>query len=368
MVKEIRAQDWAVRFEASSLADAPYVDACLTRLGLGPFDPSTVKGVVGSNDNWSGTTADGTQVFVKRFVNMNFGIRIRRTETFYAAARDRVSVPRLIGSDPEHGLLVFQNLAGAKSGAELVGTGAFDDALCDRTGAALAAVHSLDPEGFDTSEHPFPPVADLEALPLASYLRMSMAELDMWRMLQGDEVLVQAVRELRATDMEPRPSRSPIHGDVRLDQFLLADDTLYVTDFEETRMGDPARDLGAFAGEWLYKAIAATPSTLSEASPYGHVASHEEIVATGIAELEQRTPMVQRFLRAYLDAAPARITDDKALAVRAASYAGWHMVDRLLAGSMQASQVSPVMKAAAGIGRTVLLSPAEFTESLGLEV
>lgn len=367
MVKEIRAQG-ATRFEPTSLADAPYVDAFLTRLGLGPFDPATVKGIPGSNDNWSGTTADGTQVFVKRFVDVHFAIRIQRTETFCAAARDRLNVPRLIGTDGEHGLLVFEYLAGAKSGADLANDDAFDDALCDRVGAALATVHSLDAEGFDTSEHPFPPVRNLEALPFAAYLGVSMAELEMWQLLQGDEQLVQALRELRAADMEPRPSRSPIHGDVRLDQFLMADDTLYVTDYEETRMGDPARDIGAFAGEWLYKAIAATPTTLSDASPFGHVATHEEIVATGIAELEQRTPTVQRFLRAYLEAAPARISEDKALTVRATAYAGWHMVDRLLASSMQASRISPVMKAAAGIGRTVLLSPADFTASLGLEV
>ncbi len=39
---------------------------------------------------------------------------------------------------------------------------------------------------------------------------------------------------------------------MRLDQFLLTDTAFYVpTTGEEFRLGDPARDVGAYVGEWL---------------------------------------------------------------------------------------------------------------------
>jgi aminoglycoside phosphotransferase (APT) family kinase protein len=118
-------------------------------------------------------------------------------------------------------------------------------------------------------------------------------------------------------DRHPPPSIS--------DQFLLADDRLHITDFEEARIGDPARDIGAFAGEWLF------------------------LAATGIP------------------AEPAVVAGDDQLAVRAAAYARWHMLDRMIAASENVARLSPVNKAAAGIGRTLLLSPADFIGSLGLE-
>ncbi|MFE7271150.1 class V lanthionine synthetase subunit LxmK [Streptomyces sp. NPDC057623] len=367
MVKSISARERAPGVQPVDLADVPYVDELLIRLGVGRFDPTTVGSVLGRNDNWVGTTAGGTPVFVKRLTEGDRAVRMRRTETICAAARGRLDTPRLIGTDPDHALLVFEYLPSAETGADLAADDSFDETLCDRIGSALAAVHGLDAEGFDTSEHPLPPVANLDALPLRYYTQASAAELAMWRLLHADAPLAQALRELRSSDVERTPSRTPIHGDVRLDQFLLADGTLYVTDFEESRMGDPARDIGAFAGEWLYQAAAAIPLTLADASPLGHTATHEEIIATGVVEIEQRSPNVRHFFRSYLDAAPTPVAEDKELGVRAAAYAGWHMLDRMLATAARSATLSPITKAAAGIGRTVLLSPADFTSSLGLE-
>ncbi|MEU9121554.1 class V lanthionine synthetase subunit LxmK [Streptomyces sp. NPDC048506] len=368
MEKTIRVRDRAPRFRPVHLADVPHVDALLSRLGLGRFDPTTVSSATGRNDNWAGTTVDGTPVFVKQLGSGDHAERMKRTEAIWAAGRDVLDTPRLIGTDPDTSLLVFEYLSGGESGAELAARDAFDEALCDRAGSMLAAVHGLDGEGFDTSAHPLPPVASLEAIPLRHYLQASGAELAMWRLLHADQPLVEALRTLRAADTERIPSRCLIHGDVRFDQFLLADGTLHLTDFEEARIGDPARDIGAFAGEWLFQAAAKIPATLADASPLGHTATHEEIIATGVGEIEQRTPKVRRFFRAYLDAAPATARADKELGVRAAAYAGWHMIDRMLAGAANSATLSPINKAAAGIGRTVLLSPDDFVSSLGLEV
>ncbi|MET9833421.1 class V lanthionine synthetase subunit LxmK [Streptomyces sp. NPDC006385] len=362
-----RAPNRAVTYQPKDLAEAPEVDAFLARLGLGPFDRTTITSNAGRNDNWVGTTTEGTAVFVKRLRYKDAADGISRTQAIYAAADGRLDFPRLLGADQDNGLLVFEAVPEARSGAQLASDDAFDDDVCDRAATVLAALHSLEADGIDAGEHPFPPVENFEALSLAQYLNVTHGQLEIWRLLHGDEQIARALRDLRATEVPDLKARCPIHGDLRLDQFLLSGGRLYLTDFEESRIGDPARDIGAFAGEWLFQAIHVTPSTLAGASQLGHIATHEEIVATGSAELERRRPKVRRFLRTYLEAAPTAITSDEQLLVRAASYAGWHMIDRMLAGGMGTSRLSPVSKAAAGIGRTVLLSPADFTSSLGLE-
>ncbi|MEU2856456.1 class V lanthionine synthetase subunit LxmK [Streptomyces syringium] len=367
MVKSIGIRDRAPQFQPVDLADAPHVDALLTRLGLGPLDPTGISSPTGRNDSWAGTTANGTPVFVKQLTDHGHEVRLRRSEAVWAAGSGLIDTPRLLGSDPDNSLLVFEYLQGGDPGSDLVARNAFDADLCERAGAAVAAVHHLTPEGFDTAEHPLPPVALLEAIPLSRYTEGSAAELAMWRLLHADAPLIEALRALRSADTEQIPSRCPIHGDMRLDQFLLVDGKLYLTDFEESRIGDPARDVGAFAGEMLFQAIASIPASLADASPYGHTATHEEILATGIVEIEQRSPLIRRFFRAYLAAGPTAAAEDQDLGVRAAAYAGWHMLDRMLAATANSVRLSPINKAAAGIGRTVLLSPADFTSSLGLE-
>ncbi|MBP0452198.1 MULTISPECIES: class V lanthionine synthetase subunit LxmK [unclassified Kitasatospora] len=362
-----RAHDGALRFTPVDLDGVPHVDALLTRLGLGPFDRSTVTSAQGRNDNWSGTTAAGTEVFVKQIKGPDRAGRVQHTTTFCAAAEGRLDTPRLLGVDEEQGLLVFAYLPDGRSGRELLADDAFDEAVCERAAAVLAKVHALPPAGFDTAPHPLPPTDHLQAVGYRFYTQATAAELATWRLLHGDAELARALHELRAADTGDIASRCPVHGDLRLDQFLLADGVLHLTDFEEARIGDPARDLGAFAGEWLHQAAMAIPLTLADASPMGHAATHDEIIATGVGEIEQRSPLVRRFYAAYLEQAPSFVREDKDLATRAAAYAGWHMMDRMLATAGSATRLSPVTRAAAGIGRTVLLSPAEFTSSLGLE-
>jgi aminoglycoside phosphotransferase (APT) family kinase protein len=221
---------------------------------------------------------------------------------------------------------------------------------------------------FDTSEHPLPPLGLLAALPVQRYAEASFAELEMWRLLHADTPLIEALHVLRAADREGTDAaRCPVHGDLRTDQFLRCGNRLFLTDFEEARLGDPARDLGAFTGEWLYQAANRIPGNLAEASPVGHTVTHEEIVATGAVEIERCVPLVRAFYRSYTAQAPAPVRADQGLAARAAAYAGWHMLDRMLAAAESSARLSPINKAAAGIGRTVLLSPGEFTTTLGLE-
>ncbi|WP_431954626.1 class V lanthionine synthetase subunit LxmK [Actinacidiphila sp. bgisy167] len=371
MAKSIGIRERAPRFQPVDLAGVPHVNALLSRLNLGTFDPHTVTSPRGRNDNWAGTTENGAHVFVKQFgtaTDTTRSARMHRTQLVWEAGRDRLATPEVLGCDVDNGLVAFAYLEDAENGAELLADDAFDETLAEQAGALVARLHGLDPTGFDTDEHPLPPLGLLAALPLQRYANASFAELEMWRLLHADTALIEALHTLRAADRAgTAAARCPVHGDLRVDQFLRAGDRLFLTDFEETRLGDPARDVGAFAGEWLYQAATRIPGALAEASPVGHTVTHEEIVSTGAVEVERCAPLVRAFYRAYLAAAPEAVRADTALASRAAAYAGWHMLDRMLAAAQSSARLSPINKAAAGIGRTVLLSPAEFTTTLGLE-
>ncbi|PRY11500.1 class V lanthionine synthetase subunit LxmK [Kineococcus rhizosphaerae] len=355
-----------VQYRSTELETVPAVDRLLRGLGLGGFEEDSVTSVLGRNDNWSGRTDRGRRVFVKRLLDADRDRRLERSLHVERHAGSGLRTPRLLGADPAEALAAFEFLPDARTGAELALDEEMTDERCREAGALVAVLHSLPVGGFDDSPHPLPPVQGLEALSLAHWTVASQAELQMWGLLQRDAELVTALHALRSR--EPAgPGRTPVHGDLRLDQFLLSGDRLHLSDFEETRAGDPARDLGAFAGEWLFLAAAAIPVTLAGDLPLGRAADHAQVVATGTREVAARRPRVAAFCRGYLDVRP-RALEDAGLLERATAFAGWHMLDRMLAAAAKANRLSPVTRAAAGIGRGLLISPAEFTSTLGLDV
>jgi aminoglycoside phosphotransferase (APT) family kinase protein len=362
-------------FQPADLAKYPEVDALLGRLGLGPFVPGTLASPPGRNECWTGVTEHGSSVFVKKIHSHDAAERLRRM-VFFAerAGRAGLATPEVLGQDEENGVLVFRYLEGARSLLDLFSSSEADDGAeefdlewCVRAGRLLAEVHALPSEGFDTSEHPLPPLPLMDAIPLWAYTRQSGAELHLWQLLHGDRHVAEALTELRRSDTpeQVRPW-TPIHGDVRLDQFLVSGGELHLTDAEETRMGDPARDVGAFAGEWLFQAVNRIPLVLQRTQDVGQLPNHEEIVATGSAELDRLSPRTQAFFTAYLSRAGLDSEQEQALAVRAARYAGWHMLDRMISIARERNRLAPVPRAAAGIGRSLLFNPAQFPASLGL--
>lgn len=356
----------ALAYRPANIDEVPAIDQLLTGLGVGALRRDTIKSVMGRNNNWIGTTATDSHVFVKQLNDPDREARLDRSTHVADVGEQTMQMPRLLGIDVEEALLALEFLPDAQTGAELAVSFEFDEDLCAEAGRQIARLHMLPPEGFDVTEHPLPPVEALDGLPMSFYVQASSGELDMWRLLQHDEELTVVLRELRRSDAASPEIRTPIHGDLRLDQFLVSDDRLYLTDFEEARLGDPARDIGAFAGEWLFLAAAALPASMAAFLPVGQSATHSQIVATGVSEIERRSPLVRAFLRAYLDARPAA-RNDPSLIRRATSYAGWHMLDRMLAGAANSNRLSAISKAAAGIGRTLLLAPEEFTSTLGLD-
>jgi hypothetical protein len=361
-----------IRFEPADLGRHPEVNALLERMGLGKFVADTVTSPFGRNESWMGTTDRGERVFVKTFDPPGRQERLQRTLTFTECAlRAGIATPKILGHDERTATVVFELLDDPQSLLELFtesqdGYQDFDTEWCIRAARLIADTHRLASDSFDTSDHPLPPLGPMNALTLPGYLRQSGAELHMWKLLHNDPDVLEAVTAMRTADNPTLGQWVPVHGDLRLDQFLISGGELFLTDAEESRLGDPARDLGAFAGEWLYHAVNRIPTVLNESRVVGHVPTHQEIVATGAAEVDRFAPRTQAFFSAYLERVDLDASLHEELAVRAARYAGWHMIDRMISIARQKQILEAVPRAAAGIGRSLLLSPRQFLDTIGL--
>ncbi len=352
---------------AGTLAANPEVVEALSGLSFGSLGSAEIFSFPGRNDNWSGVTDEGHAIFVKQLAGKTPEslARFRRALAFEReAAAERIPHPRLLGADEKNRLLVFELLENARSGNELAADDAFTPGISQQVGEILAALHGAMPTGVPDvvdDPHPLPPVAELRALPLAAYLSASGASLQAWAMLQRDVPLVSALTALR--EGERTTPRVPGHGDFRLDQLLVQDAVVHLTDWEEFRLMDPARDVGAYVGEWLYRAVLRIPVTDGADTAFGQTLGHTEILTRGQQEISRVIPLVTAFWTAYR---AHRRTADPELATRATAYAGWHLIDRLLASTRESARLSAIVRAAAGIGRTALLDPQRFTGAVGL--
>lgn len=58
---------------------------------------------------------------------------------------------------------------------------------------------------------------------------------------------------------------------------------------------------------------------------------------------------------------------EASLRERSAGFAGWHLIDRVMAAAARRPSLTPLDRAALGTARTVLVDPAAVTKTLGLE-
>lgn len=341
-----------------SLAEVPEVERALRGAGLGIFagEPTALRG---RNDNWLGRTTSGQEVFVKQITGTDESVRTRVAAVAAAhrvlAASDEVRAPELLAVDEDSGVVVFRRLD-ATDGGSLLRDDELTDAHADRIGQIVAATHRapVPPDvALSTTPSPLPPMASFTALPVAALGQLSAAELETWSLLQRDRELVAALTELRRE--EQAVSTVPIHGDLRLDQFLVSGDQLWLCDWEEFRLGDPARDLGALIGELLNHAF----SALTETEDGGSI-DHASIMRRGTQRLEEMVPTVRRTVDAYQMAAAARSDD----VLRAFRFAGWHLIDRLLAAAHEKARLHPLSRAVAGIGRSIVTDPTAMYETV----
>ncbi len=349
----------------------PEVDAVLARLGLGRLRPEELDVFPGRNDNWAGRTDRGYRVFVKQVGGSPAEAqrRFRRSVTFerQAAGRCPGIAPRSLGWDEPARLLVSELVDNAASGAQLAADGGFGPALATRAGETIGSLHRLSPydiwpDGPPSADRPaLPSEAILRGLSWSAFCACSAGELRALRLMQDDEVLTSLVGSLLGR--EARAPRVPAHCDLRLDQLLLADGHLYVTDWEEFRFADAARDVGSFAGEWLFRAVTGWVNPAAPDPAAASRLSHQEIMRKCAEGLEDARPTISAFWSGYCAVRPRH---DHGLAARAAAFGGWHLFDRMLAAARQSMQLSAVHRAAAGIGRAIMRAPSESAAAIGL--
>jgi hypothetical protein len=358
-------------FKPVDLDRYPDVEELLSRLGLGRFVRDTLSAPVGRNDAWAGATTSGRRVFVKRLVGENpaeVRDRMRRLLSYqrFAATLPSAALrgPEFLGYDEAGALLAFTYLEGARNGAELVVDETFDDTLSEQVGYAVGLLHATEPPDdpdLDRSLPSQPPLAAFDGIPLSMFETLSFAELEGWRLLQNDAALRAGVQRLR--EWEKTSPKVPAHCDLRVDQLLIVDDEVMLTDWEEFRIADPARDVGSFAGEWLYRSVLDIVTTRGDTVFMDVELTHEMVLRRGVEKMERLLPRVRHFWRGYRRARPEF---DPEMPVRATAFAGWHLLDRLMAGATRTSRLSGIERAAAGIGRAALLDPAKFVTTIGL--
>jgi aminoglycoside phosphotransferase (APT) family kinase protein len=337
----------------------------LDRLGFDAVAPAATKRLPGRNDNWLVTTGSGRQVFVKRLVGNRDDVtrRIERIGVADAVISPAVATyPRCLGCDQEHALVAFTFLGDVESVRDLAKAGALDHRVSARMGRTVARLHAApagEMPGIDRSPRHVPPVRLLRGLPAEYYDECSAGALHAWHLMQRDTVLGEALTALH--ERSAGAERVPAHNDLRFDQFLVTGDDLYLTDWEEFGLGDPAYDIGGLVGEWLYWAVSDIQTGAGAESDTR--LTHEEIIRRGTRGIDESRPVVAAFWAAYQ---AVRGRSSPALATRAAAFAGWHLIDRTIAAAMYQAKLGALQRAMAGIGRTILCDPGRFTATLGL--
>lgn len=325
-----------------------------------------MQGYAGRNDNWRVPTAAG-DLFVKRLRGEPSQVEARMNrllafqDVLRAHPEQAVPTVGFYGADREQSLLVYDCLPDSCTAAELLADGGFDVELAYRLGRILGRVHRLPRTSADIEEFVGGrAVGAFYALTAEDFANCSGGEVEAWAMLQHDRVLVEALERLRG--MSADAPTTATHCDIRLDQFLLSGDDIFVIDWEEFRYSDPARDVGGFVGEFLHHAAARMFSELDVEAGLAPGAAHEAIMAAGEQQLAKVRDHIGRFWDGYREVAGI----DERLAVRATGYAGWHFFDRLLAGAVHGAKLSAAERGMAGIGRNALTQPERFASTIGL--
>ncbi|WP_062344414.1 class V lanthionine synthetase subunit LxmK [Herbidospora yilanensis] len=364
---DVKEETQTTRLVAARPVSRPeeFVQAVASLSGATPIVEG-MRGFLGRNDNWLVPTAEGPDLFVKRLRGdrAHAAARMDRVLAFQRLIAGRATaelrVPAFHGADAGECLLVFEYVPDSRAASDLLAAGELDVELAHRMGRVLGEVHSL-PRAEDLPESADDRRANaFYALSPEDYANCSGGEVEAWALLQHDKVLVEALAALhRVSAAAPA---TVTHGDLRLDQFLCSGDDLYVIDWEEFRHHDPARDVGAFAGEFVHHAVARMFRELDLDTGLSPGAAHEAIVAAGDRHLSAVREHIRRFWQGYREVAEP----DEGLAVRATGYIGWHFFDRLLAGAVHGARLSAVERGMAGIGRNALTTPEKFAPTIGL--
>lgn len=350
-------------------APAPFwVGAMLEVAGLSR--PSLAVRLPGRNESYR-VDLDDLSVVVKRLQGPHQQERFARSIGHAATACPGPASPRLLHADHDLLALVFTTLPLATTGSDLLVAQTFTTGLCAEVGSAIGQLHSAPLVAVAELPTPAPSVPSeeaLTALPLDLVSRFTAGEVKAWQLVQSDPHLPDYLRALR--DGSAAAHRTPVHGDLRIDQVLVSGGLPYVVDWEEFGAGDPAYDTGSWIGEWVYRAVLDIPTARGDGQaidrPDGVLndtsLTERDIVRRGVAKLDALEPHITAFWNAYRAERPVTAEET----ARVTAFAGWHLLDRLLAQAHAMASLPGLHRAAAGIGKRILSNPGGAAEALGL--
>ncbi|MBT1192995.1 class V lanthionine synthetase subunit LxmK [Rhodococcoides kroppenstedtii] len=338
-------------------------------LGTPPNGPE--ERLVGRNANYRIDTDSGSW-FVKKFRFSDAPDSLARCLAYdeVLAAHPDAGLPRspsCVVADPDLAVLVQEYVDGAESGTMLMVDQRFTPAVAATLGRTVARLHSLELPDLpvrDDRPTPAPAVGLLSGIPLRHVRHLTGGELAAYGLIQADAVLCDALRALASDSAAAAAAATtPIHGDLRADQVLVRGDDVWVVDWEEFGAGDPARDTGSFLGEWLYRAVLDIPTARGGGDALARGGSADAVLRRGREKARALAPISRAFWLAYR--AERAVDDD--FVRRTGAFAGWHLLDRLLAGAATNAVLPAIHRAAAGVGRSGVLNPAGVHALLGTE-
>lgn len=324
--------------------------------------------LAGRNETYRVQTPAGSYV-AKRLQGPAATARFARS-TGHAELGSGPLTPQLVHHDADALVLLFTTITDAISGSDLLVQESFSTRQCADLGSAVGQLHNAPLAAvaqLPTPSLSMPSDEALRALPLDLVSRFTAGEVQAWRLIQSDPQLPGYIRALRASSDDAQ--HTPIHGDLRVDQVLATSDALHIVDWEEFGSGDPARDTGSWIGEWIYRAILDIPTARGDGrgSQTGSVLertdfTERDVIARGVAKLDAQAPFISAFWDSYRT---QRKVEHNEIA-RVTAFAGWHMLDRLLAHAHSRPSLPGLHRAAAGIGKRILSNPVGAAEALGL--
>lgn len=347
----------------------------LSSSSIAPDDITDVAFQTGRNFSALIELKDGSKLYAKQLRGMFSDLRLKRTLQFDSWFRKQsvgFSSPNLLGSDSEQRTVVFEYQSSEKMLENEIRDLTVDFPTLENVARALVEFHLIpvtDPSTLDQSLPEFPP-RGLAVMSLDYLDNSTMGELDLWRLVQADAALQEALTNLQ----KESTFSTPIHGDFRPDQILISDHGISIIDWEEFRFGEPARDLGTFLGEIFFHGMRTLASGLpsSDESP-----TEEDIVVRGEELLTTVRPFISAFWTAYQNHGTEIVKERgkhshlstnqlRELATRTVGYMGWHLFDRSLVASAVAGRLSAHDRALNGIGRNLIINRKDFVDTVGL--
>ncbi|MEW1980954.1 phosphotransferase [Citricoccus sp. NPDC079358] len=303
--------------------------------------------------------------FVKRFTGLAAGERWRNSRAFNKAGivtSGAMRTPSLMFSHEPSATLIYEAMPrDATHIVELLRADELSATYCQALGAGLGDLHSAQvdhPEELTDAIPGLPPGAN-SAVPLDVVEQSTIGVLQLWGILQQDETLAEALADLVGAVYVPRP----IHGDLRTDQIFHDGESVQIIDWEDLRMGDPARDVGSLLGEVLFNRLRKLTQRASDEE--GNL-TDENLMRSG-AELVTEASESMRVIWSSYSTASGCDDLDEGMRVRTAQYVGWAMYERSMAVATYFGRLGAFERAIMGIGRNLLLNPDDFSSSIGLE-